>query len=639
MDARCRGENGAAELTAKGVGSPLVSLFFKLVRGLSDQQLKDAMAACPTTPDGLADLIVMAWQTRATRGVGKGEKMLFYKMLTMLPEEAVLATLHLLPHFGYWKDVLLLHEVSGMATAIKDRALELLAEQLRKDDAALMEANKATTAGKKRVPALSLAGKYAPREKGHFDKGDQKLAKKLAVQLFGGANPARAARKYRQMLSQLNRALCTTEVLMAAHRWEEIEFAKVASLCLQRQRKAFLNEALKGKLTQAQEATGNRHPDDPARVAARQHLREALLCKGAKAVKGKQLLPHEVAQKCMAGCKALSTVEADLMHAQWEAMREGVREAMARAAEAREAAVRESAGESSGLEAMSAIKAALPKAIDLGKLVPLVDVSGSMHGTPMEVAIGMGIMVAELTHVAFRDRALTFESTPKWVDMSNCAKIAEKVRMMQGANWGGSTDFEAACEQILSAAERAKLKPDEIPDLIIFSDMQFDCARGGYYGRSVSSWETHHERLTRRFAKVGKAVCGEPYPAPRIIFWNLRGNTVGFPVQADAPNTQMLSGFSPSLLKLVLSGKDLIGDEKEVKMADGTVKVVREGPTPEETLRAALDDAAFDPIRIVLAAIKEGPLASYSFEKEDHVVVADEIKEAIEGEADGFELL
>jgi len=51
-------------------------------------------------------------------------------------------------------------------------------------------------------------------------------------------------------------AAATTEVLMAAQRWEEIEFTRVASLCLQRQRKAFLNEALKGKLTPGQEATG-----------------------------------------------------------------------------------------------------------------------------------------------------------------------------------------------------------------------------------------------------------------------------------------------------------------------------------------------------------------------------------------------
>ena len=78
-----------------------------------------------------------------------------------------------------------------------------------------------------------------------------------AAELFGGANEAAAARKYRKALSALNAALNTTEVLMAAHRWAEINFAQVASLCLQRNRKAFLNEALKGKLSPAEEATGN----------------------------------------------------------------------------------------------------------------------------------------------------------------------------------------------------------------------------------------------------------------------------------------------------------------------------------------------------------------------------------------------
>ena len=651
VNARRVGENGSAELTAKGVGSPLVALFFKLVRGIPAASLKELMASVPKDdPAALADLVVLAYQTRATRGMGKGEKAIFYEMIAALPVEAALATIHLLPHYGYWKDALLLTEVEGMPSAVCDKALELVAEQLRKDGDELAAAEAA-----KRTPQLSLAGKYAPREGGHFDKkGGPRLAKRLAKLLFGAANEAGAARKYRQLVASLNRALNTTEVLMAAGRFAEIEFSRVASLCLQRQRKAFLNEALKGKLTPAQEATGNRHPEDEGRVAARQHLREALLQKGAKALKGKQLFPHEIAQKCMHGGGGyghhrgaqLSVLEADLMHAQWEAMREGVKEAMAAAAAAREAAVLEAAGgEGAGLEAVAALRAALPKPIDLGRLVPLVDVSGSMAGTPMEAAIGLGLVVAELTHPAFRDRAITFESRPKWVDLSGCDKIAAKVQALQGAEWGGSTDFEAACELILATAERAKLTPDEVPDLIVFSDMQFNMARGGYgYGGcggrgAPATWETHHERLARRFAEVGRRVCGEPYAAPRIIYWNLRGDTVGFPVEASAPNTQMLSGFSPSLLKLVLSGKDLVGDEKEVTMADGTTKVVREGPTPEETVRAALDDAAFDPVRLALAGIKEGPLAGYSFEKDDAVVVADKAPGAAEAEADGYEMV
>ena len=92
MDARCLGENGAPELTAKGVDEPLVALFFKLVRDLPDASLKELLAGCTGGPADLADLVVLAFQTRATRGMGKGEKMLFYKMLALLPVEAVLAT-------------------------------------------------------------------------------------------------------------------------------------------------------------------------------------------------------------------------------------------------------------------------------------------------------------------------------------------------------------------------------------------------------------------------------------------------------------------------------------------------------------------------------------------------------------------
>merc|ERR1719440_393844 len=226
--------------------------------------------------------------------------------------------------------------------------------------------------------------------------------------------------------------------------------------------------------------------------------------------------------------------------------------------------------------------------------------------------VGLGLVVSELAHPSFRNRVLTFSARPEWVTLEEGASVVQKVRQLKAAPWGMNTDFEAACERILNAAQRARLKPDEVPDLIVFTDMQFDAARGsGYYGGGgrAASWETHHERLTRRFAEVGVAVCGAPYAAPRIIYWNLRGNTVGFPVDAAAPNTQMISGFSPSLLKLVLSGKDLVGDEKEVRMPDGSVKVVREGPTPAEA------------VRLALAAVKEGPLAAYSFVKEDAVVV------------------
>merc|ERR1712070_844693 len=180
----------------------------------------------------------------------------------------------------------------------------------------------------------------------------------------------------------------------------------------------------------------------------------------------------------------------------------------------------------------------------------------------MHAAIGLGILVSELTHEAFRGRVLTFEEEPHWLDINKHKDIASKVQALRNAGWGGSS--------------HCRYKP---------------------------AWETYFERIQRRFAEVGERICGQPYPAPRIIFWNLRANTVGFPAQADAPNTQMLSGFSPALLKLVLSGADLVADETVVINPDGSSTITKEGPTPEQTVAQALADTAFDPVRLALSQI------------------------------------
>ena len=83
MDSKTPGENGALEHS--DAGSPLVALFFKLVRSLPDDSLASLTAAVPAEPAELADLTVLAFQTRATRGMGKGEKDLKYKLLAALP--------------------------------------------------------------------------------------------------------------------------------------------------------------------------------------------------------------------------------------------------------------------------------------------------------------------------------------------------------------------------------------------------------------------------------------------------------------------------------------------------------------------------------------------------------------------------
>lgn len=54
--------------------------------------------------------------------------------------------------------------------------------------------------------------------------------------------------------------------------------------------------------------------------------------------------------------------------------------------------------------------------------------------------------------------------------------LQEKVATLRRAAWGGSTNFEAAMDLIARVVEANRLLPEDIPDLIVFSDMQFDTA-------------------------------------------------------------------------------------------------------------------------------------------------------------------
>jgi hypothetical protein len=78
--------------------------------------------------------------------------------------------------------------------------------------------------------------------------------------------------------------------------------------------------------------------------------------------------------------------------------------------------------------------------------------------------------------------------------------------------------------------------------------------------------------------------------APKIIYWNLRSDTIGFPIQANTPNTVMISGFSPKLFKHILHNNNL--SEFEV-------------PTPYETFRNVIDDTRYDIIRDIISVIDE----------------------------------
>ena len=104
-------------------------------------------------------------------------------------------------------------------------------------------------------------------------------------------------------------------------------------------------------------------------------------------------------------------------------------------------------------------------------MVPLCDMTGSMDGVPMLVAIALSIRISEITHEGFRDRILTFEACPRWHRLNPGDSIVKRVRSLAEVPWGDSTDFEAAYDLILDVVESAKLAKDDMPSLIVFAGM------------------------------------------------------------------------------------------------------------------------------------------------------------------------
>ena len=178
-----------------------------------------------------------------------------------------------------------------------------------------------------------------------------------------------------------------------------------------------------------------------------------------------------------------------------------------------------------------------------------------------------------------------------------------------------STDFAKAMRKIAEMVCSERLEQHDIPDLLIVSDMQFDQARGDHlsYMNFTQSdqarqyhpaWDTAYEEIAQLFHEVGMQVHGRPLSPPNIIFWNVRADTNGYPAAADQKGVILLSGYSPALMKFILSGEM----EEEVAEAldfHGNVVKTRRQVDPREALRRVLNDSGLDAVRTVLDAMPD----------------------------------
>ena len=323
----------------------------------------------------------------------------------------------------------------------------------------------------------SLLAKWIKSENASSPK-TKELAKKTRLAL--GMSP----KQYRQGLSAIRAKLNLIETKMTQGNWSEIEYDKIPSKAGMQYRSAFYRhdeeryvDFIKPKVVDGQ--------------------------KQEVVVNAKTLYPYEIVGKCLnTDYRGMSDVDQLTMDAYWNNLPDYLK------------------GEDSNALAV-------------------VDVSGSMFGTPIEVAISLGMYVAEKNQGEFHNHFMTFSTTPELVEIKG-ENVYEKVSNMSVAHWSMSTNIEGVFKKILSTAVRNSMTQKDMPSIVyIISDMEFDNCMSDAHMQ-----ETVFQNLGRQYAEAG-------FELPHLVFWNVDARQNNIPMIGEG-NYSLVSGFSPAIFDSVM---------------------------------------------------------------------------------------
>ena len=516
------GENGHSEFTwSNSTRELILQLSFQLTRTTDENQVRnlkkitDKILSTLNTDYSLSKIqkseyigymTIMFKLIGQTRDIvdGKGEYTLSYMLLsawythhpelTLFAFELFVVGVNEETHpYGSWKDVK--HMIKYMQNnntgeKLVEHAIKLLNTQLAKDST---------------DETPSLAAKWVPREKSTHSALFTRLASDYFSSYIASAKTQNSSEKailkskmdYRKLISSLNKKLDTVQVKQCANEWSEIEPTKQTSITMHKQKRAFLNKTKKGE---------QRSTLEDRIVCAKKFEEFANKAeKGEVEIKGKRIGLNDFTSEALQLINSRRQIssEAQILNAQWlnNSLQTG----------------------------------------KLGKMIAIVDVSGSMNGDPMHAAIALGIRIAEKSILG--KRVITFSETPKWVNLDGQNNFISMVEIVQRAEWGMTTNFLAVLNMILDAIVQQKLRPEDVEDMVltILSDMQIDQA-DPKHGSIMDLIES-------KYADAGMRLYNIPFKPPHILFWNLR-STSGFPSLSSKKNVSMMSGFSPAMLNL-----------------------------------------------------------------------------------------
>jgi hypothetical protein len=434
---------------------------------------------------------------------GKGEYSLAYMLLEVwnehFPELAEFALRHfvispeetsigLCHPYGSWKDIKYLYKNDNESSLVK-YGMTLLIEQIKKDTIS---------------STPSLAAKWVPREKTQFGAMFTELATIYFSNYINSATNEqskkwalnKAKMDFRKIVSALNKKLDTVQIKQCSQQWSTIDPSIQTSITMHKQKNAFLNIDTHGSIRSMLDdrvECGNKFREFAYRAFT-----------GEVEVNGLRVGLTDFTKQALQiiNCRRELSAETNLLNAQWNNHSKQTN--------------------------------------SLGKIIAMVDVSGSMDGLPLQAAIALGIRVAEKSILG--KRVMTFSAYPSWVNLDGHDTFVDMVKIISTSNWGMNTNFEAALNLILDAIISQKLNPDDVEDMVlaIFSDMQID---------DNDTDASFYNRIETKYANSGVRLWGKPFKPPHILFWNLR-STTGFPTLSTQRNCSMMSGFSPALLNV-----------------------------------------------------------------------------------------
>ena len=310
-------------------------------------------------------------------------------------------------------------------------------------------------------------------------------------------------KQYRKTLSILRTRINIVEKLMSENRWDEIEFDKIPSRAGFIYKNAFARrDIIKAKY-------------------------EAFAKDENTKVNAKTLYPYECVAEAMRatnsgwgwyGNKNISDVDRAMINKYWANLEDYIKGATFNG-------------------------------------MAIVDTSGSMCGSnadaPINVAISLGLYCAEKAKGPYAGHFITFSSNPSLVKVEG-SDFCDKVARMARADWGGSTNVEAAFDLLLKTALDNHCTQDEIPqNLIVISDMEFNSCvttntRSYRYMYDNGPMETLFEAMERKWAQCG-------YKMPHLVFWNVQARQNNIPMR-DNGHVSYVSGMSPVLYEQILKG-------------------------------------------------------------------------------------